>query len=113
MTLLAYSNSLSAPLIFDDAAAIRDNPSIRHLWPILPVLVPPAECTVAGRPLANLTFALNYAFGGTSVSGYHAVNLLLHILAALTLFGVIRRTLSAVPGTSAGHKIRTSFVAPN
>jgi tetratricopeptide (TPR) repeat protein len=41
----------------------------------------------------NLTFALNYAMGGLNVWGYHAVNLLVHTLAGLTLFGVVRRTL--------------------
>jgi Flp pilus assembly protein TadD len=30
---------------------------------------------VAGRPLANLTFALNYTFGGLDVVGYHMVNI--------------------------------------
>ena len=42
----------------------------------------------------NLSYALNYAGGGTAVFGYHLVNLLIHLLAALTLFGIIRRTLS-------------------
>jgi protein O-mannosyl-transferase len=41
----------------------------------------------------NLTFALNYALSGTSAWSYHALNLLIHMLASLTLFGVVRRTL--------------------
>jgi protein O-mannosyl-transferase len=101
------------PLIFDDAAAITDNPSIRHLWPILPLLTPPAECTVAGRPLANITFALNYAFGQTSVWGYHAVNLVLHILAALTLFGVIRRSMSAPFGKPTPYEFQAPLLTPH
>ena len=48
---------------------------------------------VGGRPFVSLTLALNWAMGGTHVRGYHAVNLAIHILAAWTLFGVIRRTL--------------------
>lgn len=90
--VLAYHNSLQGPLVLDDPLAVTHNPSIRSLWPLGPVFSPPAECTVAGRPVANLTFALNYAVGGTGVWGYHAVNLGLHALSALLLFGVVRRT---------------------
>lgn len=92
VTLLAYANSFSGPLVFDDSAAIKDNPSIRSLWS-LSVFSPLPECPTAGRPLANFSFALNYALGGTAVRGYHAFNLLLHVLAALALFGIVRRTL--------------------
>ena len=49
--------------------------------------------TVGGRPLLNVTLALNYAAGGTGVWGYHAFNLTIHFLAAMTLYGVVRRTL--------------------
>ncbi|MCE9520562.1 MAG: tetratricopeptide repeat protein [Verrucomicrobia bacterium] len=52
--------------------------------------------TVEGRPLLNLSFALNHAVGGFEVWGYHAVNLLLHTLAALTLYGIVRRTIVRV-----------------
>ena len=92
-TFAVYANSLAAPFIFDDAPAIVENPSIRHLFPLGAVLSPPATGSTAGRPLANLSFALNYAAGGLDPRGYHAVNLLLHALAALVLLGVARRTL--------------------
>ncbi len=92
---LAYSNTLRAPFVFDDIAAIRDNPTLRHLWPLSDVLAPPqAEGnTVGGRPVVNLTLALNYAMSGTATWSYHAANLLLHVGAALLVFGVVRRTL--------------------
>ncbi len=45
------------------------------------------------RPVVDLTFALNYSLGGMDVGGYHLLNLAIHLLAALTLFGVVRRTL--------------------
>jgi tetratricopeptide (TPR) repeat protein len=91
--LAAYHNSFSGALVFDDLPAIRDNPTIRTLWPLTTPLSPPVSSGVGGRPLANLSLVFNYAFGGTSVSGYHAVNLLLHIGSALLLFGIVRRTL--------------------
>ena len=92
--LVAYSNTFTTPFVFDDQFAIIENPSIKHLGDIRAVLSPPPYASgAAGRPLVNLSLALNYAAGGLDVRGYHAVNLLLHTLCALTLFGILRRTL--------------------
>jgi tetratricopeptide (TPR) repeat protein len=88
----AYWNSFNVPLLLDDNFSISGNSSIRHPEQIGDVLSPSAG-TTAGRPLLNLTFALNYAAGGTSVQGYHVVNLLIHVCAGLALLGIVRRTL--------------------
>jgi tetratricopeptide (TPR) repeat protein len=97
-TLAAYANSFQGVFVFDDEPSIQENPTIRHLWPIWPALNPPRNGeTVSGRPLLNLSFAINYALGGLNPWGYHAVNLAIHILAALTLFGILRRTF-LLPG---------------
>src|ERR1017187_562616 len=93
--LLAYCNSFTGPFIFDDLDSIQENPTIRHLWPIWQPLSPPHRGGIAveDRPLINLSLAINYALGGSDVWGYHALNLAVHILAGLTLFGIVRRTL--------------------
>ena len=57
----AYGNSLSGVFVLDDIRAIIRNPTIRTLWPLSVPLSPPGESTVSGRPLANLSFAINYA----------------------------------------------------
>jgi len=88
-----YAQTLFDPLLFDDRASIDHNPSIQGLWPLGPVLHPPGAAGVGGRPLLNLSYAFNYAFGGEAVLGYHAVNLIIHILAGWTLFALVRRTL--------------------
>jgi len=88
--LAAYHNSFSGPFIWDDLFSITGNPTIRH-WSS--ALLPPGDVGVGGRPVSNLTLALNYALGGTGVWGYHALNLLIHMLAGLTLLGLVRRTL--------------------
>ncbi len=92
-TFAIYCRTFSVPLLHDDLRSIAENPSIRRLWPIWPVLNPPDGAGVGGRPLLNLSFALNYAFDGTAVYGYHLVNLLIHLLAGCCLFGLVRRTL--------------------
>jgi hypothetical protein len=43
--------------------------------------------------LVSLSLAINHALGGRQVWGYHAFNLIVHLLAGLTLFGIVRRTL--------------------
>jgi hypothetical protein len=88
----AYANTFAVPLVADDLGSIGGNPTIRRLWPLSIPLHPPGfGMTVQGRPLLNLSLAVNYAISGTQVWSYHAGNLLIHILAAWTLFGVLRR----------------------
>jgi protein O-mannosyl-transferase len=89
-TLAAYSNSLSNPLFFDDQINIVDNDTIRALTPLRRTLSGPDESSTAGRPLLNLSFAINYAVGGLAPAGYHAANLLLHVVNGLLLFGIVR-----------------------
>lgn len=91
--LAAYQNSFSGPFVYDDRPAILDNDSIRRLWPVGGALSPPEDTTASGRPLLNLSLALSHALSGREVWGYHALNLLIHVLAGLTLSGVVRRTL--------------------
>lgn len=90
--VLAYFNSFHGSFVFDDISSIADNPTIRQLWPPGLVLCS-AQNTTLGRPLLNLSFAINYAWSGTDVTSYHVVNLAIHLCAALVLFGLIRRTL--------------------
>ncbi len=107
---LGYANSLRGPLIFDDEYSIADNPSLRQLWPLSVPLSPPVSSFTAGRPLLNLSFALNHAISGQNVGSYHAVNLLIHLAAALLLFGLVRRTL-ALPRVNWPAGIETTWVA--
>lgn len=90
---ITYANSLHGPFILDDQATIVQNDQIRDLSDLSAVLMPRPGSPVAGRPLASLSFALNYAAHGLSVRGYHLVNIGLHIGAALLLFAVARLTL--------------------
>jgi tetratricopeptide (TPR) repeat protein len=90
--VIAYSNSVSHPFIYDDLVAVVDNTSIRD-FDLATALAPVQEMPTAGRPLVNLSFAVNYALGGLRVQGYHIANLALHLMCALLVFGIVRRTL--------------------
>ena len=91
--LAAYSNSLKGPFVLDDQASVVQNGDIRDLGRLDRVLQPQPASPVAGRPLVNLSFALDYAIGGLDVTGYHAVNVAWHVACAWLLFAVVRRTL--------------------
>jgi tetratricopeptide (TPR) repeat protein len=103
--LAAYHNSFSGPLIYDDSGSITKNPTIWHLWRVGEVLSPPRDVTVGGRPLLNLSLALNYAISGDAVWSYHVLNLIIHVLAALALFGIVRRTLLRLAMAGRGSQI--------
>src|SRR5204863_10152274 len=87
----AYANSFSNPFVYDDRLSVRDNTHIRQLWPLSESFSAARETPVAGRPIVNLSFAVNYAIGGLSPWGYHVWNLAVHICCALLLFGIVRR----------------------
>jgi hypothetical protein len=74
---LAYSNSVSGPFIFDDLLSVVGNPQIREWSRLSAVLSPERESPVAGRPLVNLSLAINYALGGLDPFGYHIINIAL------------------------------------
>jgi len=96
--LLVYSNSLDCGWHLDDFHSIIQNPYI-HL----------KDLTWSGiskslhsdlnypdrlyRPLAGLTFALNFFISGTDPFSFHLVNLLIHWLCSVFLFLFLYQTL--------------------
>jgi protein O-mannosyl-transferase len=101
---LSYANSLSGPFILDDQSSVVDNRQIREWWRLATILRPESDSSVAGRPIVNLSFAVNYALGGLDVRGYHLVNVGIHVLCGLLVFGLVRRTLDL-------PRVRTHFSA--
>src|SRR6186713_633115 len=88
--IVLFSNSVSAPFIWDDRVAIVENASIAPPAGLADAIRPPAENPMTGRPLVNASLALNYRLGGLHPFGYHVWNILTHIAAALVLFGIVR-----------------------
>ncbi len=111
--VLTYANSLSGAFILDDQATIVDNHQIREWWRPSSVLVPESDTAIAGRPLVNLSFAINYAVGGLNVRGYHVVNIAIHLLCGLLAFAIVWRTLELPPvrGHFPGHPVNIAFAS--
>jgi tetratricopeptide (TPR) repeat protein len=91
ITCVAFLNSFGGRFIFDDIHEIERNPSIDRL-------LPPWDAMFVGnklpaRPLPYLTFAIDHAIWGKKPFGYHVTNLLVHVIAALALFHLVRLTL--------------------
>jgi tetratricopeptide (TPR) repeat protein len=111
----AYLPGLAAPFIMDDASSIPSNRSIRSLWPIWPVI-----CyehgegrTIDGRPLLNLSLAVNRTLTGPSAAGFRVVNVLIHCGNALLLMALARRLLArpALPAAVSDRAGEIAFVA--
>jgi len=88
-----FGRALDAPFFFDDHFSLRDNETIRQLWPPSVPLAPPRFIPFSGRPLVNLSAALNFKLTGLQPAGFRATNVLLHAASALLLYLIVRRTL--------------------
>ena len=96
VSVLVYWNSLGNPFVFDDNITLANNPQIRSFANIFHT---DKGSALTGRPIVSFTFAANYAMGGLNVTGYRLVNISLHVLVALLLFGTVRRTIARFPAT--------------
>jgi protein O-mannosyl-transferase len=93
-TFFVYTSSIKGPFVFDDVSNIRDNPQIRLNELSLNGTVRAGfESPCHNRPVANISFALNYYFNIYDTKGYHFINILIHILAGIILFYLIKVTL--------------------
>ncbi len=108
-SIIAYSNSFQAPFIFDDLTNILDNSSIRSIADIRKFFLVPSVSGLWDRPVINFTLAINYALTGENSWSYHVGNLFIHILSALCLLGIIRRTLLTSTLAERYHHTATSL----
>ena len=95
--VVSYANSLNGPFFVDDRVTIVDNSSVHDWAHLRELFVTNEETPLTNRPLVGVSFILNYVAGGDDVRGYHLVNIAMHLVTALLLFGVVRRTLELPP----------------
>ena len=92
--ILIYSNTLSSPFVLDDYPNIVKNRSIRLKDLSFENFIRAGlESPCERRPVANISFALNYFFHRYNLSGYHLVNIFIHIITGLSFYFLIRATL--------------------
>ncbi|WP_353572269.1 tetratricopeptide repeat protein [Candidatus Albibeggiatoa sp. nov. BB20] len=80
-----YGHTLDVPFYLDDFSSIQENPiiyqwqgTIKELWQFAPM-----------RTVGYLSFALNYQVHQFQVDGYHIVNISIHVLASLAVWGLL------------------------
>jgi tetratricopeptide (TPR) repeat protein len=98
VVVLIYTNTLTGPFIFDDIINIRENPYIR----IASLNYSDFKDVVTkgvnhNRPVANISFAINYYLNRYNQVGYHLINILIHITCGLLLYTLAKITLN-IPG---------------
>lgn len=92
---IPYLNTFNSPFVFDDIRNIAENHWLKITSISFENLFQAATNSPSkNRPLPNISFALNYYFGGLNVWGYHLVNLIVHLSASVTLFFLMRFTLT-------------------
>ncbi len=83
--LAAYWPALDGGFVFDDVHMQFLSPHPESL---------PLRAWIAGsRPLTGFSYWINYQMGGTNPLGYHVMNILLHFIAALMVFFIVRKIL--------------------
>jgi len=103
-TVAIYSNSFEAAFQFDDLPIIVENPQLRDLGNIPQVLA-------GQRGLTMATFAVNYAFGGIDTTGYHAVNVAIHIINTAFAYLLLLYTLRLTGSTEASARRLSALAA--
>ena len=88
-----YSNTLDVPYYLDDYHNITENHTLR----LSSLTVEGLNNVFSGgplkaRPVAYLSFAINYYFHQYNLYGYHLVNIAIHILTGFLLYLFIRIT---------------------
>jgi len=88
---LIYSNTFQSSWHFDDKPNIVSNPRV-HIRELTcksifnALYANPSNDSQLSRPFAYLTFALNWYFNKDDVTGYHLVNIAIHIITAFFLY---------------------------
>ena len=101
VTAAVYWPGVSGGWIFDDFPNIVDNAAI-HITPGHSTLAAWVNSALSSpssflhRPLASLTFSLNWYFGGADPWGFKVVNIFIHLLNGVLVFAMLRALLRLV-----------------
>lgn len=82
-----YSGTSHIPFVLDDRPNIKDNRYV-HLQQlgITQLYEAAFKSPLPNRPVANLSFALNYYFSNDDVSSYHLTNTTIHLINGFLVF---------------------------
>jgi len=115
LLLLVYSNTFNASWHFDDFHNITRNAQLQidNLYPetLYDVIIKnKSENRVLYRPVSNFSLALNWYFNKADVTGYHAVNIFIHIFTAFFLYLTVL-TFFKTPNLKEAYRGSEHFIA--
>lgn len=90
---LAYGNSLHVPFVFDDYPNIVENRQLGNVSSYVSSLGW-TSFSAKYRWFSLVTFAANIRYGGMSVTGFHVINILIHLCTGITLYYLSQTTLA-------------------
>lgn len=120
-----YGWTADFPLVFDDLIYLRDNPLLTDSRsfafasyfyefanrPGKLGLDPDLATNFVLRPVAYLTFHINYIFGGFSPRWYRIFNIAIHIANAALLYGLLSLLLRQASGIVTVRRASVTFVS--
>lgn len=87
LSIIVYSNIISAPFIFDDLPNITHNYYLRiNKIDFQQLFDAGFKSANSNRPVANISLALNYYFGQYNTAGYHIVNIIIHTINGILVY---------------------------
>jgi Tfp pilus assembly protein PilF len=108
---VVFSSSINGPFVFDDTFNIKDNPNIRLTNLTLDGIIGAGfRSPCRHRPVANMSFALNYYLNRYDTAGYHFINILIHILTGIILFYLIKTTLLLLSSQNLKFRFETNIL---
>ncbi|MGO9016275.1 MAG: tetratricopeptide repeat protein [Dissulfurispiraceae bacterium] len=112
--LIIYSNTLNAPFQWDEDLFLVRNPIVRDLH----YFVNPSDARgfeyynfLVLRYIGFLTFALNYKMHGFSVTGYHIVNIAIHVANSILVYLLVLLTFRTPFFAKSSMKQNSLYIA--
>jgi tetratricopeptide (TPR) repeat protein len=108
--LICFHSGTTGTFIFDDIQSIIDNESIQNssLWTILKTK---RDTAPAGRPLTNLSLAIDYKLYGLNPAPYIWSNIILQIIITCCLYATLRRLLPILLPDAHNNTATTHWLA--
>ena len=97
VAFVLYGPAINGPFVFDDKPNILESTAVRMTnFSFAGLQKAASEGRLSTRPVANITFALNYWVHEYNVNGYHIFNIIVHAINGFLLFFLFRLTLNLI-----------------
>jgi len=91
LTVATYANSLRGAFVFDDLQVVMQNSALMNVKTFGDVVS--LAMREGARKLLFFSYGLNFYWGGLQTFGYHVVNVILHVVNVLLVYGIILEVL--------------------